>query len=67
MQTAPKQKEAAKGFLNTSEESSKALSAGAVLFGAIESKKACVCQSPTRSFVWHCGRDPGTEKNSKID
>jgi hypothetical protein len=36
MQTAPKQKEAAKVFLNTSEDSSKALSAGAVLFGAIE-------------------------------
>jgi hypothetical protein len=36
MQTAPKQKEAAKVFLNTSEDSSNALSAGAVLFGAIE-------------------------------
>jgi hypothetical protein len=35
MQTAPKQKEATKVFLNTSEDSSKALSKGAVLFGAI--------------------------------
>jgi hypothetical protein len=67
MQTAPKQKEAAKGFLNTSEDSSKALSAGAVVFGAIESKNNCVYQPLTRSFVWHCGRDPGIEKNSKIN
>jgi hypothetical protein len=67
MQTAPKQKEAAKGFLNTSEDSSKALSAGAGLFRAIESKKACVYQSRICSFVWHCGRDPDTEKNSKIN
>ena len=39
LKTAPKQKEAAKGFLITSEDYLKALSAGAVLFGAIESKK----------------------------